>query len=140
MSKSRTAFRYWWENAQKAVESMELAAAGRDLTMLANAADQLDIALAELWKLRNTRDINWQTILNHAQGMVRQAFAEKRIEQLTHEQCTAIRAIVDHHLGTSTKSVDDLNEVVRRIEKAGFDPYGAISGDPVEEQGHEPPE
>ena len=109
-----------------------------NIITLANAADELDIALAELWKLRSTRDINWQTILNHAQGMVRIAFAEKRIEQLTPEQCSTIRAIVDHHLGTATKTVDDLNEVVERIEKAGFDPYGAISGDPLDEQGQEP--
>lgn len=130
---NRTAFRSWWKNACKAAEGMELAATAQDLMQLANAADELDIALAELWKLRSTRDINWQTILNHAQGMVRQAFAEKCIEQLTPEQCVAIRAIVDRHLGTSTKSVDDLNEVVELIEKAGFDPYAAISGDPLHE-------
>lgn len=135
---NRTAFRCWWKNAQKAAESMELAAIGQDLMQLANAADELDVALAELWKLRSTRDINWQTILNHAQGMVRQAFAEKRIEQLTPDQCAAIRSIVDHHLGTSTKSIDDLNEVVELIEKAGFDPFGAISGDPIDDQGQEP--
>jgi hypothetical protein len=137
---SRAAFRCWWKNAQKAAASMELAATGQDLMQLANAADELDIALAELWKLRSTRDINWHTILNHVQGMVRQAFAEKRIEQLTPGQCAAIRAIVDRHLGTSTKSVDDLNEVVELIEEAGFDPYGAISGDPLNEQGQEPQE
>jgi hypothetical protein len=112
---------------------MELAATGQDLMQLANAADELDIALAELWKLRSARDINWQTILNHAQGMMRLAFAEKRVEQLTPEQCAAIRAIVDRHLGTATKSVDDLNEVVELIEQAGFDPYAAISGDPLSE-------
>jgi hypothetical protein len=134
---NRTAFRRWWKNAQKAAESMELAATDQDVMQLANAADELDIALAELWKLRSTRDINWQTILNHAQGMVRQAFAEKRIEQLTPGQCSAIRAIVDRHLGTSTKSIDDLNEAVELIEQAGFDPYAAISGDPLDEQRQE---
>ena len=132
---SRAVFRYRWKSAQKAAETMELAATGQDLMHLANAADELDIALAELWKFRSARDINWQTILNHVQGMVRQAFAEKRIEQLTPEQCAAIRAIVDRHLGTGTKSVDDLTEVVGLIEKAGFDPYAAISGDPLNEQG-----
>ena len=117
---------------------MELAAIGQDQMQLANAADELDIAFAELWKFRSARDINWQTILNHAQGMVRQSFAEKRIEQLTPEQCAAIRAIVDRHLGTGTKSVDDLTEVVGLIEKAGFDPYAAISGDPLNGEGPAP--
>lgn len=130
---NRAAFRYWWKNAQKAAESMELAATNQDLMQLANAADELDHALAELWKLRSTRDINWQTILNHVQGMVRQAFAEKRIEQLTPEQCVTLRAIVDRHLGTSTKSINDLHEIVELIDKAGFDPYAAISGDPLDE-------
>jgi hypothetical protein len=127
---TRAVFRLRWKSAAKAAESMELAATGQDLMQLANAADELDIALAELWKFRTTRDINWQTILNHVQGIVRQAFAEKRIEQLTPEQCDAIRAIVDRHLGTATKSVEDLTEAVGLIEKAGFDPYAAISGDP----------
>jgi hypothetical protein len=131
---SRLACRCWWKNAQKAAATMEQAATGDDLMQLANAADELDIALAELWKLRSGRDINWQTILNHAQGTVRQAFAEKRIEQLTSDQCAAMRAIVDRHLGTSTKSTDDVNEVVGLIEKAGFDAYGAISADPVDGQ------
>src|SRR5579864_5833936 len=72
---NRSAFRSLWKNAQKAVESMERAAISQDIMQLANAADELDIALTELWKLRSTRDINWQTILNHAQGMVRIAFA-----------------------------------------------------------------
>lgn len=130
---TRTAFRYWWKNAQRAAESMELAGTSQDVMQLANAADELDLALAELWKLRSTRDINWQTILNHTQGLIRQAFAEKRIEQLTPEQCAAVRTIVDRYLGTSTKSVEDLHEVVERIEKAGFDPYAAISGDPLDE-------
>jgi hypothetical protein len=133
MSKSLTVFRCWSKNAQKAAESMEQAAADQDLIQLAKAAHQLDTALAELWKLRSTRDINWQTILNHAQVMVRQVFAEKRIDELTPEQCAAIRAIVDRHLGAATISVDDLNEVVELIEKAGFDPYVAISGDPLSE-------
>ena len=132
-AETRTAFQYWWNNAQRAAESMELAGTSQDVMQLANAADELDLALAELWKLRSTRDINWQTILNHTQGLIRQAFDEKRIEQLTPEQCAAVRAIVDRYLGTSTKSVEDLHEVVERIEKAGFDPYAAISGDPLDE-------
>lgn len=96
------------------------------------AADNLEVALDKLWGLRAVRDLDWRTILNHAQGMLRQAFAEKRVEQLTPEQCRSIQTIIDRYLGPATKSVDDLNEVVRIIEDSGFDPYYAISGDPDE--------
>src|SRR5262245_52728584 len=64
---SRNALRSFWKNAQKTVESMETASAAKDLMQLANAADELDSTLAEFWKLRQSRDINWQTILNHVQ-------------------------------------------------------------------------
>jgi hypothetical protein len=93
------------------------------------ATDNLDIALGRLWELRKARDINWQTILNHTQGLLKQAFKAKRVEELNEEQCRRILEIVDRYLGPATKGTDDLNEVVRLIEDAGFDPYGAISGD-----------
>jgi hypothetical protein len=135
---SRFAHRRWWKTAQNAAAAMQEAASSQDLMRVANAADELDIALGELWKLPSARDINWKTILNHLQGMLRQAFAERRVEQLTREQCAALRMMVDRYLGTSTKSVDDLSEVVSLIDKAGFDPYGAISADPAEGQEPEP--
>jgi hypothetical protein len=131
---SRCACRIWWKRAQRAVTSMEESAAGSDGMQLAIAADELEQALTELWKLRASRDLNWQTILNHAQGMLRQAFADKRVETLTSQQCATMRDIVDRHLGTSSKSVDDLNDAVSLIEAAGFDPYAAISGDPLDDQ------
>ena len=104
---------------------------------LAISADDLDLALVELWNLQASRDIDWQTILNHVQGILRQAIAEKTIEQWNPKQCANIRAIVDRHLGTSTKSVDNLTEVIDLFEEAGFDAYGPISADPVDDQGHQ---
>jgi hypothetical protein len=136
---NRAAIRKSWKSAQRATERMNQAATTQDFMQLAIAADELDLALAELWKLRVSQDINWQTILNHAQGMMKQAFAEKRVEQLTPDQCAAIGAIVDRHLGTATKSVGDLTEVIDLIEKAGFDPYGAISADPVDDRDQDAP-
>ena len=61
--------------------------------------------------------------------MLRQFFAEKKVEQLTPDECLSIRDIVDRYLGPATRSNDDLNEVIRLIEDSGFDPYAAISGD-----------
>jgi hypothetical protein len=115
------------------MEGREAGVAARDQEMmqLAVAADDLDMGLSKLWGLRAGRDLNWRTILNHAQGMIRQLFAEKRVDLLTAHQCSAILEIVDRHLGPATKTVEDLNEVMRLIEDAGFDPYAAISGDPI---------
>jgi hypothetical protein len=127
----RAATRSAWQAGRRAAEEM-LAAAQRDDVMdLAVAADNLDLALGKLWGLRAARDVNWKTILNHAQGMLRELFTVRQVERLTAEQCRAILELVDRYLGPATKTIDDLNEAVRLIEDAGFDPYAAISGDPA---------
>jgi hypothetical protein len=128
----RTAFRAHWKAAVDAAVRMSEAAETRDPISLGIASDDLESSLKELWKLRAVRDIDWQTILNHAQGMLRQAFAERRVERLTPPQCRMIRHIVEDHLGPASKTADELNEVLRLIEDAGFDPFCAISGDPSE--------
>lgn len=128
----RVAFREYWKAALHAASQMHEAAKCEDSMGVFTATDDLEVALAELWKRKEARDIDWQTILNHTQGMLRQAFFEKRVESLTQEQCDSIRELVDRFLGPATKSTDDLNEAIRLIEDAGFDPYFAISGDPEE--------
>lgn len=135
----RGALRRAWKKAREAAEQMEQGSAGDDPMNLAIGADELAIALEDLWALRAARDIDWRTILNHAQGMLKQAFAEKRVEALSPDQCAAIRLLVERHLGTATKSADDLAAAVELIEKAGFDPYAAISADPVPDGGLETP-
>ena len=133
-SEHRRAFRKHWADAQEAAEAMLQAAEAKDLMAVGIAADNLDQSLAELWNLREGRDIDWRTILNHAQGMMRTFFLEKRAESLTADQCKRIVELVKDYLGPATKTVDDLNEVLRLIDDAGFDPYAAISGDPVVEK------
>jgi hypothetical protein len=61
---------------------MVQAAASKDLAGLGIAADDLDQALAKLWELRSFRDLDWKTILNHVQGMMRRFFAQRRVETL----------------------------------------------------------
>ncbi len=125
----RRAFRKHWNEAQEAAEAMHRAAKANDLMGLGVAADRLDQSLAELWKLREGRDVDWQTILNHVQGMMRCFFLERRAETLTADQCKKIVDLVKDYLGPATKTVDDLTEALRLIEDAGFDPFAAISGD-----------
>ena len=132
-SDHRKAFRRHWAEAQEAAEAMLQAAEAKDLMDVGIAADNLDQSLAELWNLREGHDIDWQTILNHMQGMMRAFFLEKRAETLSAEQCKRIVELVKDYLGPATKTINDLNEVVRLIDDAGFDPYAAISGDPVVE-------
>jgi hypothetical protein len=131
---ARRAFRRHWNAAEAAAEAMLQAAEAKDLMGLGIAADQLEQTLGDLWDLREGRDIDWQTILNHMQGMMRTFFLEKRAETLTAEQCKKIVALVKDYLGPATKTVDDLNEVLRLIDDAGFDPFAAISGDPVSDE------
>lgn len=129
---NRLGFRAAWKAAREAADAMVQASAIKDMPGLGIAADDLQQALAKLWELRLARDLDWQTILNHAQEMMRQFFARMQVEELTQDQCRKILTIIEDHLGPATKSVDDLNEVLRLIEDAGFDPYAAISGDPLE--------
>jgi hypothetical protein len=103
------------------------AAERNDRMGLAIAADNFDQALANLWCLRDGRDIDWKTILNHVQGIMRIFFQEKRAESLTVEQCKNIATLACEYLGPATKSTDDLNEALRLIVDSGFDPYAAIS-------------
>jgi hypothetical protein len=126
---ARAAMRTHWRTARAAAEAMTNAAESQDPMALAIAADNLDMALAGLWDLRDQRDINWQGILNHAQGLVKQLFVEKRVQQLTADQCRHIVDLVENYLGPSTKTTVDLNEAIRTIRDAGCDPYWAISGD-----------
>jgi hypothetical protein len=125
----RVAFRGHWKKALEAARAMVNAAKARDAMGQAIAVDELDLALAKLWDLRRCRDIDWQTILNHAQGLLKQIIAAKQMESLSAEQCQCIWQIVERHLGPATKSLDNLNETVRLIEEVGFDPYAALSGD-----------
>jgi hypothetical protein len=133
-SEHRRAFRRHWIDAQEAAEAMLLAAEVKDLMAVGMAADKLDQSLGELWNLHAERDIDWQTILNHMQGMMRTFFLEKRSETLTADQCKRIVEMVKDYLGPATKTIDDLNEVLRLIDDAGFDPYAAISGEPVPDE------
>jgi hypothetical protein len=133
-SEARRAFRIYWKAAQEAAEAMLLAAEACDLMGVGIAADNLDQSLGDLWKMREGRDIDWRTILNHMQGMMRSFFLEKRAETLTADQCKRIVELVKDYLGPATKTIDDLNEVLRLIDDAGFDPYAAISGDPVSDE------
>ena len=86
----RRAFRKHWTEAQEAADAMLQGAEAKDLMEVGIAADKLDQSLSELWSLREGRDIDWQTILNHMQGMMRVFFLEKRAETLTAEQCKRI--------------------------------------------------
>jgi hypothetical protein len=131
---SRAVFRLHWKAAQQAAEAMVSAADRGDRMSLGIAADDLEQALGKLWAIRQGRDIDWQTILNHMQGMMRAFFQEKRAESLTADQCRKIASLTRDYLGPAAKSSDDLIEVLRLIEDSGFDPYAAISGDPLDEE------
>lgn len=128
----RATVRSFWRSAQEASESIVQAAVADDQMGLAIAVDDLDKRLADLWSIRHGRDINWVTILNHLQGVMRLAFLEKRVEKLTIAQCRSIARLVKDYLGPATKTTDDLNEVLRIFDESGFDPYAAISADPLE--------
>src|SRR5262245_9422911 len=66
----RAALRAHWKSALAAAEAMVHSAEEGDAAGLVIAADNVGTALARLWELRAARDIDWRTILNHAQGMI----------------------------------------------------------------------
>ena len=69
--------------ATDAAGAMEGGAQRGDQRGMMLAAERLNGALDGLWALRETRDVNWQTILNHAQGMMAEVAAEDRLGALT---------------------------------------------------------
>jgi hypothetical protein len=127
---SRRAHREGWQGARAAAAALVDASRTNDPMARFVSLTDLEQALERMWRHHEERDVNWQCILNHAQGMLRQLFDEKRAELLEVSQCEAIRALVERQLGPATKSQDDLNEALRLIEDAGCDPYHALSGDP----------
>jgi hypothetical protein len=130
---NRAATRGAWQQARLAATALVAAIEADDPRARFIAVDDLERALGKLWDLRAGRDDFWKMVLNHAQGMLRQLFKEKLVEMLTPVQGTAIRDIVEQHLGPATKTAEDLTEVVRLIADVAGDPYYAISGDPEEE-------
>src|SRR5947209_900360 len=76
---SRRALRADWQAAKGAAARLLAAADGDDPMARLVAADDLDGLLARMWDLREGRDINWQAILNHTQGMLKQFFADKQV-------------------------------------------------------------
>src|SRR5262249_50754919 len=125
-----------WKEAKRAAWAMVEAAKYQEAMTLATAANALDLALRKMWEIRAGRpDMDWRTILNHTRRVLQQCFDNKQVETLSVEQCQRIREIVERHLGPAAKNVDDLRGAVRLMEDAGFDPYAAISADPVDEGG-----
>lgn len=118
-----------WKTAREAAAALVQAAATTDRKSLKTAADQLDESLAQLWDLRAAHDIDWRTILNHVQGLLRVFFLENRVERLTTKQSQILQTLVQDYLSPAAKTVDDLKKALRLIEEAEFDPFAGISGD-----------
>src|SRR5262245_39610370 len=66
----RLAFRTLWTKAQECAADLVSAAKADDPIARVAAVDALDRTLSQLWNHRAYRDINWQSIVNHTQGML----------------------------------------------------------------------
>lgn len=125
--RDRGAFRKLGAAAIRFAREMMHFAESKEGINISLSAQGLSHTLESMWELRAHRDLEWQTIVNHAQGMVSVLFRQGRTETLTPEQCKPILDIALNHLGPSTKTARDVNEVLRLIEDVGVDPYAAIS-------------
>jgi hypothetical protein len=102
--------------------AMEEAACDGNLLDLATSGVSLVQNLDNLWRLRHLRDDDWISIVNFLQGMVTRV----ELESLAHEQCTALRLVIESHL-TPNVDASDVQAAIALLSKAGFNPWRAIS-------------
>src|SRR5262249_9661034 len=68
----RDALRRYWERASKAAAEMIDVVEADDPASLFSAGDDLEYYLNLMWEIRHTRGVNWQSILNLVQGVVKE--------------------------------------------------------------------
>jgi len=120
----RDAIRRGLLKAKDTAESMEIYAKNEDQMELSLAGFKLREVLDDLWKLRFEREDDWGDLLNILQG----ALTQEEFEIFSSEQCYAIHTVIADHLGSGAVGIDDIEETVKLLRKAGFDPWKGISG------------
>ncbi len=125
----RYAFREYLRIALDDVKKMEEAANEDDNMDLAIAGISLKNNLQNLWKLRELRKIEWQTILNFLQS----ALTQEDFENFTIKQCSAIKNIIENHLSVGELSEYDVARTKEILRKNNFDPWLGISTGPSQE-------
>ena len=125
---TRYALRTSWVNAQLIAAKMIAAADNGDPVDLTSLATDLDYVLDDMWLLREARNLDWRTILDFAQGVMKHAFKEKRFGEFTIEQCRALHRVIGEFLGPNTVDKDDVRESMKTLRRAGFDIWSTISG------------
>ena len=108
--------------------ALEDAASTDDLMTLRNSRVVFASALGELWTFRNEREPDWGDLLNLLQG----ALAKEEFERSGPKQCTAISAIVRHHLTADEVKLDNLENSIKLLREAGLNPWKGISGRLIE--------
>lgn len=122
----RAAIKSYHEAALVAARELVDCASNGDECGMALAVRTIDENVEGLWKCKKAREIDWQAILNHFRLVLKQALQEERAERMTQEECQAMLELVGM-VGLPTRTSDDLNEAVRLIRDAGFDPYHGAS-------------
>jgi len=122
---ARDALRRYWVRAQGKVGQMIVAAKATDFMELGVAGRDLHDILDDMWRLRDGREVEWVTILNFLQGVLK----SPEVDALTAEQCEGILAIITQYLSPATVDKDDVRACLKIFRKVGFDPWAPISGD-----------
>jgi hypothetical protein len=112
--------------AKETAGSMEAYAMTGELMELSVAGFRLLDVLGDLWKLRDVREDDWGDLLNILQG----ALSNEVFEKFTADRCDAILNIIADHLASGVVGIDDIEQSIQLLRKAGLDPWKAISGDP----------
>ncbi|MCI0489662.1 MAG: hypothetical protein L0229_23995 [Blastocatellia bacterium] len=110
--------------AEKEASLMEAFAQAGDLIELSQAGFRLKDALSDLWDLRKECEDDWGDLLNILQAVL----SQEEFERFSVDQCYAIRSVIADHLGAVAVDIDDIEDSIRLLRKAGFDPWKGISG------------
>lgn len=122
----RAAIKAYHQAAAAAADGLVESAKGGDVEGVALAVREIAANVDSLWRCRKAREMDWQAILNHIRLMFRQAVIGERAEKMSSDECRAVRELVGM-IGLAMRTADDLNEAIRLVRDAGFDPYSAIS-------------
>jgi hypothetical protein len=133
MPEARDELRRLWTQAQGKLAEMMLASESGDPIELSNSASDLDHIFREMWDRRQYREIEWHSVLNFLQAVLRYAWnISGGFERLSVDECRAIADVVRHNLGPSTMDKENIRNTLKVLQAAGLDPWAAISGDPEE--------
>jgi hypothetical protein len=120
---SLTALRSGTRLAAAAAERLCSAVSNEDFMEATNAGIELENGLSAAWANRNSRESEFQEVLNVLQIAVRNC----DYESLSQQACLAIAAVVNDHLRSGLVEAGQVREARKLLKEGGFNAWRGLS-------------